>query len=356
MNQGLLQRGQEAIAKGLSWLRHHDDAISQMEDLSAHYKAPYLYAVLGNPVRARYYADLLQTRHLRADGDFRTSHLHKGWAHLPCSPANRYVYSNGWIIVGLRRLGICGAAIRGIEFIRRFQSAELGGFFSRFDVPSGQVDTRYLDSSSTSSAGLALLACGLVDEAVRAGDFILRLIEAQPEPDRYYFSSWEAGTEVMTDVWGDEDQSSVRGRKQFCLNAEADPLGELTWLIGKPMKFLCKLYDQTSERKYLDGAVNLFDFFHKLGEERWHNYGSCKIMWAGAELYQHTGEQRFAETAERIFDWFCRTQYPSGLWVHTLWYQSPEEQPLAAALDLVQELCAEMSDALFELGSTTSRP
>ena len=354
MNQELLQRGQEAIAKGLSWLRHHDDEISQIEDLSAHYKAPYLYAVLGDPVHARYYADLMQTRYLQADGDFRTNRLQKGWAHLPCSPANRYVYSNGWIIVGLRKLGVYGAASHGMEFVRRFQSPELGGVFSRFDVASGQVDTRYLDSSSTSSAGLALLACGLVEEAIRAGDFILRLLEAQSEPDHYYFSSWEVGTGLMTDVWGDEDQSSVRGRKQFCLSAEADPLGELTWLIGKPMKFLCKLYDQTLDRRYLDGAVNLFDFFRKLGEERWHNYGSCKIMWAGAELYRHTGEWRFAETAERIFDWFCESQYSSGLWVHTLWYQGPEDQPLAASLDLVQELCAEMSDTLFELSSITT--
>jgi len=344
-----MQRGREAIAKGLSWLRQHDDEIAHMNDLSAHYKAPYLYAVLGDPVRARYYAHLMQARYLQTDGDFRTHRMQKGWTHLPCSPANRYVYSNGWIIVGLRKLGVYGAASRGMDFVSRFQSRELGGFFSRFDVASGQIDTRYLDSSSTSSAGLALLACGLVDEAMRAGDFIVRLLDAQPEPHRYYFSSWEVGAGLMTDVWGDEDQSSVHGRKQFCLSAEADPLGELTWLVGKPMKFLSKLYDQTSEQRYLDGAVNLFDFFHRLGEGRWRNYGSCKIMWGGAELYRHTGERRFAETAERIFDWFCESQYSSGLWVHTLWYQSPEDQPMAGSLDLVQELCAEMSDTMFDL-------
>ncbi len=352
MDEELIQQGQKAIAQGISWLREHDTAISQIEDLSAHYKAPYLYAALGDPVRARFYADLMQMRYLQTDGDFRTSRVHKGWAHLPCSPANRYVYSNGWIIVGLRRLGVYGPAARGMEFVRRFQSPELGGFFSRFDVASGKVDTRYLDSSSTSSAGLALLACGLVSEAIRAGDFILRLLEAQPEPDRFFFSSWEVDAGLMTGVWGDEDLNSVHGRKQFCLSSEADPLGELIWLVGKPMKFLCKLYDQTSESKYLEGAVVLFDFFHRLGEGRWHNYGSCKIMWAAAELYRHTGERRYAETAERILRWFCRTQYPSGLWVHTLFYQSSEEQPLPASLDLVQELCAEMSDTLFELSTT----
>ncbi len=352
MNSDLLKRGQEAIARGLGWLRHHDDEICTMEDLHAHYKAAYLYAVLGDPVHGRYYADLMQKRYLQADGDFRTSRLQKGWANLPISPANRYVYSNGWIIVGLRKLGVYGAAHRGMDFVRRFQSPELGGFFSRFEVESSQVDTHYLDSSSTSSAGLALLACGLVDDAIQAGDFVLRLLEAQPEPERYYYSSWVAGAGLMTDVWGDEDQSSLRGRKQFCLSREADPAGELTWLVGKPMKFLTKLYDQTSDREYLDGAVRLFDFFHRLDEGRWHNYGSCKIMWAGAELYRHTGEQRFAETAERIFNWFCQSQDPSGVWVHHVWYSSPEDQPLAGSFDIVQELCAEMVDTIFELNPT----
>ncbi|NIM24771.1 MAG: hypothetical protein GTO43_11025, partial [Armatimonadetes bacterium] len=86
------------------------------------------------------------------------------------------------------------APSRGIDFVRRFQSPELGGFFSRFDVSSGRVETRSLDSSSTSSAGLALLACGCVKEATRAGDFLLRLIEAQPEPERHFYTSWDVDT------------------------------------------------------------------------------------------------------------------------------------------------------------------
>jgi hypothetical protein len=211
------------------------------------------------------------------------------------------------------------------------------------------VDTRYLDSSSTSAAGLALLACGFVAEASRAGDFILRLLEAQPRPGCYYYTSWKTGAGLMTDVWGEGEQSPLGGRKHYCLSTEADPLTELTWLIGKPMKFLAKLYDQTADRKYLDGAVELFDFFHRLGDGRWHNTGSCKIMWGGAELYRHTGERRFAETAERIFDSLCQSQNPSGFWVHTVWGGRPEAQPLTSSIDIAQELCAEMLDTMFEL-------
>lgn len=349
METELLEAGRATITRGLGWLERNRAQIATLEDLSAHYKAPYLYAAVGDPVKGRHYANLMQNKYQQVDGDFRTSTQDKGWSHLPCSPANRYLYSNGWVICGLRRLGFLGTAERGLDFVRRFQSSSLGGFASRFDPRTGQVIPRLLDSSSTSSAGLALLACGDVAAARRAGDFILKLLDAQPHPDRFYYCSWDVESGLMTDVWGDEDTSAIRGRKQFCLSTESDPRRELTWLVGKPMKFLARLYDLTGDDRYLAGARALLVFFERLDHERVHNYGSCKIMWASAELYRHTGETHFAQTAEEIFRWFCETMTPSGIWVHSLWYRTPEEQPLAAALDGVQELCAEMSDTLFEL-------
>jgi hypothetical protein len=348
MDSELLKQGRETAAKGLDWLHRHNDQISQIEDLSAHYKAPYLYAVLGDPVRAGYYADLMRTRYLQADGDFRTSRLNRGWADAPVMPAVRYLYPNGWIIVGLRKLGVYDAASRGVDFVRRFQSPELGGFFSSFDVSSGQVESGHLDTSSTSSAGLALLACGFVEEAAGAGDFLLKLLDAQPEFERHFYTSWHAEAGLVTDVWGDEDGRFPGGRAQFCLTTEADPLKEFIWFAGKAMKFLAKLYDQTSDRKYLDGAVNLFDFFQRLDEGRWHNTSSCKIMWASAELFRHTGEPRYAEAAERIFDSLCQSQTSDGIWVHTV-IGSREDQPMTATVDIAQELCAELIDAIFEL-------
>ncbi len=344
-----VEKCREAICGALEWLRSQDPQIEAMADLASHYKAPYLYSVVGDRVRARKYADLIGTRYLQPDGDFRTHPDAKGWGHLPCSPANRYIYSNGWLIAGFQKMGCYGLAQRGLAFIRRFQSPQSGGFYSRFDVASGAVVPAFLDSSSTSSGGLALLACGRVEEAVRAGDFVLDLLDAQPQPERFYFSSWETGKGLMTDVFGDEDQNALRGRKQYCLSAEADPAHELVWLIGKPMKFLAKLYDATGERRYLGGAAALFDFFHRLPEGRWDNYANCKVMWGAAELFRHTGDLRYYETTLRILEWMCDSRRPWGGWVHWLWYNSDEEQPFAAALDLVQELSGEMSDTLFEL-------
>ncbi|PKM69757.1 MAG: hypothetical protein CVU94_02350 [Firmicutes bacterium HGW-Firmicutes-19] len=349
MDPQLIEAGKETISRGVGWLKRNQSQIATLSDLSAHYKAPYLYAAIGDPVQGRHYAKLIFEKYQKADGDFRTAEKEKGWAHLACSPANRYIYSNGWVICGLRRLGYYGAAEKGMNFVRRFQTPKMGGFASRFEVHSGNVNLRFLDSSSTSSAGLALLACGDIKTAIQAGEFILRLLDAQPDPDKYYYCSWDEESGLMTDIWGNEDTGALRGRKQFCLSTETDPRYELTWLVGKPMKFLAKLYDMTGENRFLEGARRLLSFFERLDHERVHNYGSCKIMWASAELYRLTGETHFAKTAEEIFQWFCESMTPEGIWVHGLWYKHAEEQPLAASLDAVQELCAEMSDTIFEL-------
>ncbi len=339
----------QSVERACNWLKSQEEQIDQMEDLCSHYKAPYLYAVTGDRLQSRRYADLMAARYLQANGDFRTSPTQKGWHHLPCSPANRYIYSNGWVIVGLQKMGAYGMAKRGLDFVRRFQHPELGGFCSRYEIASETVDPTRLDTSSTASAGMALLACGQIEEARRAGDFVARVIDSNPEPLRFFFSSWEAGLGLMTDVFGEEDQNAVSGRKQYCLSAESSASQELVWLMGKPLAFLCRLYEATSEQTYLQAAISLFSFFRHLDDTKWSNPASCKVMWGGGDLYRQTGDRSVLQVVERLLQYFIDSQYESGIWVHTLWYQRPQDQPFAATLDLVQEVTAEISDTAYNL-------
>ena len=184
----------------------------------------------------------------------------------------------------------------------------------------------------------------------------MRVIESNPEPTRYFFSSWEVGSGLMTDVFGEEDQNVVSGRKQFCLSAESEASQELVWLMGKPLAFLCRLYDATSEMIYLEAARALFSFFEHLDETKWSNPASCKVMWGGGDLYRQTRDPSVREVVERLLRHFIDSQYESGFWVHTLWYREPDEQPFAATLDLVQELTAEISDTVYNLAEQADCP
>ena len=339
-----------AAAKAVDWLAarqqpdgFHDD----LDDLSGYYKSPYCYVVNGRSQQAGRCAEFIKKRYLQPNGDFRTRPDAKGWFHLPCSSHNRYVYSNGWLVVGLQKMGRYDLSIPGIRFIESMLSNAHGGAWSQ--CRDGKPVEEYMNTSSTASAGLALLVCGRIEKAVAAGDFVLRVIDAQTAPDRRFYCSWHVSKGLRTALSDDEDHSALASRKQYCLSAEHNAGGELTWMAGKPMKFLTALYDATNERRFLRGAAWLVDFFQKLTEERWTNYSSCKIMWATAALWRQTDEVFYLEICQRIADFLCETQLASGTWLHTLWYPSEAAQPLAMSLDMAQELGAELADVICDL-------
>jgi|GEM_PF-1204416 len=342
---------QGAIRKAASWADRRWDRIVEEPDLQAHYKAPAFWAAVGDAEMAGRHRKLICDRFLRDDGDFRMADDVKGFTLFPCTTVNQYIYPNGWLIVGMQKLGAYDVVAKALPFILRFQDPELGGFYYAFDPKTKEIDRRLLDSSSTSSAGLALLMTGRLEEARRAGDFVLRLLELQPNPDAYFFSCMRPDGQLHTDVFGSEDEWDGNGRKQKCLSAEADGHKELTWLIGKPTKLLAKLYTATGDSRYLDGAKRAFAFFHKLHPNAWTNYASCKTMWAGPELYRLTGEAIYAETATRLLDFYCRTQSDQGSWVHTLWYASEADQPFTWTADITFEYGAEFSDVIYELST-----
>ena len=344
-----LSRYQECIRKTVQWARGRYDRILQEKDLQGHYKAPAFWAAVGDAEMAGRCRQIIVDRFLREDGDFRMSDTVKGFTEFACTTVNQYIYPNGWITVGMQKAGAYDVVQKALKFILSFQDPKFGGFYYAFDPVKKVIDKRLMDSSSTSSAGMALLMAGRLDEARRAGDFVLRLLSLQPEPDKYYFSCIRPDGALHTDVFRTEDQWDPDSRKQKCLSATADGLNELTWLVGKPTKFLTRLYTATGKTEYLEGAKRAFFFFHKLHPNAWKNYASCKTMWAGAELYRITGESVFAETAVRLLDFYCQTQAPSGSWVHTLWYKSEEEQTFSWTADITYEYGAEFSDVVYDL-------
>ncbi len=344
-----VKKYQETLSRARSWVMANYTRLETESDLQSHYKAPYFWASMGDMEMAGRHIRIIQDRFLRDDGDFRMGENEKGFVQFQCTLHNQYIYPNGWIISGLRKLGAYDLARKGMSFILPFQDPKSGGFYRGFDPVRKLMFRDLMDSSSTSSAGMACLACGMMPEAERAGDFILRLLELQPQPDRYFFSCMTPDGRVHTDVFRSENQWDPESRKQKCLSTESDAGNELTWLIGKPNKFLSRLYTATGNTKYLDGARQCFKFFHRLEKNAWTNFASCKTMWAGAELYRMTGEKEFADVAIRILDHYCAAQTKSGTWVHTLWYKSEEEQTFSWSADITLEYGAEISDVLFDL-------
>ena len=351
LNDEQIERYTNTVRKAAGWVYEHLDELLKREDIQGYYKGPYAWAAAGDMKMAGIYRRVIGERFLRGDGDFRAAEDAKGFYKFECTVKNQYIYSNGWLNSGMQKLGAYDIVQKAQGFVLEFQDPTHGGFYNSFDPKTRTIDKSLMDSSSTSSAGLAFLVCGQVAQARRAGDFVLRLLELQPEPEKYFFSCMNPDGTVYTDVFAGEDQWDAEGRKQKCLSTTADGGADLTWLIGKPTKFLTRLYTATGDQRYLDGARKAFDFFHSLHENAWTNYASCKTMWAGAELFRITGEQVMTDTAIRILDFYCDTQSPEGTWVHTLWYDDPSAQTLEWSADITFEYIAEISDVIFDFCS-----
>jgi hypothetical protein len=175
-----LKRYTKTVALAAQWARNNWDRILAEKDLQGHYKGPYLWAAVGDMQMAALHRALFAERFLQEDGDFRSTPESKGFFEFPCTVDNQYLYSNGWIVSGMQKIGAFEIAQKGLDFLLRLQDSS-GGFYASYDPKKGKADNRLLDSSSTSSAGLACLFCGRLAEARRAGDFILHLLELQPE-------------------------------------------------------------------------------------------------------------------------------------------------------------------------------
>jgi hypothetical protein len=191
----------------LEWLRANQARAATMEDLASHYKAPYLYAVLGERVVARRYAQLFCNRYLQPDGDFRTCQEFKGWGHLPCSPANRYIYSNGWAIVGFQKMGDTGW--RGRARLRPAVSiAQLGGFLLALRHRAG----RWCRTSSIAPHVVGGLHCSPAARWRRRCEPASSVAPARRAAvaGPVLFLGWQTSSGLMTDVFGEEDQNALR--------------------------------------------------------------------------------------------------------------------------------------------------
>ena len=196
---------------------------------------------------------------------------------------------------------------------------------------------------------MALLACGKFEQAVKGADYLVRMMEDQPQRDRFFFTTLVKESGIFTDVFHNEDATAFDSRKHFCVSTEHNALYEMVWFLGMPMKILGLVYEVTSDKKYLDCAAQYFNFFNKLSSERWQNNSGTKIMWGTSELYHQTKKTEYYDAAVRYATWLTESQLESGEWVHSLWYKSIEEQPFQATLDLVQEYVSEFCATLYAI-------
>lgn len=216
-----------------------------------------------------------------------------------------------------------------------YQHPQLGAFYGeQYFHPAV-----YLNTNHTGMAGLFCLYSGLTEMAVRAGDFIVNHLIAQPSISTEFY--------IHTDTFGklilnDDDENNTWFRIDYTQTS-----GHY-WAFGTGAMFLSKLYLWTGEKKYLDTAKSLIRISQKLrsGYESWPSSG--KVAWGAASLYSITHELEYKEIAERICNkCFLEAQQKNGSWGPFFFHMGNAKTGYELS---IYELTAEFTLLLAEIG------
>jgi hypothetical protein len=212
-------------------------------------------------------------------------------------------YRNSYILIAALRLGRFDiASPAALEHYFRYQHKS-GGFCASLDP----AEQQRIDPLFTAVGGWVSLYTACLRRAVQAGDFLVGLIDGQPEmPERFYFQTDTRTGQCVTDVPEGETVMYFADRQKT---------RQHFFYAGALMGFLSDLYRATADQRYLDAAVRMFEFEQGMPPESFAWPSKCKVGWGAALLYSVTKDPAHRAMAEHVADvTFLAAQRDDGSW------------------------------------------
>jgi hypothetical protein len=283
--------------RGVEWLLDQQTAAGawrqlEVEVYDAYYKGSWALMAAGRLDAAHRLLTHVGRAFLTAEGDLepRLGPLHTGIARH---------YSSAYAVLGAQKLDRYEIAAPALRFLLSQQDPGHGGFYSVKTLPGARSRS---DSMSTAMCGVACLAAGQTAAAVRAGDYLLRMVEMQPAPDERFYMTLDAEGHLVTDSPQELTEWQV---------LQADQPNQRWFGAGLPFAFAILLHASTGERRFSELADWLFAFQSR-GGEPWDVPSSGKAGWGCSMLYHSTGEVRYREIALRVARQIMGYQTPAG--------------------------------------------
>ena len=303
----------------------------EIPNLRAYCKIPYALAVAGHPLVARRVLDHLDRTFLTFEGHYEDE---AGDSSDEVFAKHLYTYRDCWIAEAAQRIGRFDIAQRTGRFVLGFQDEATGGFRS---VPGeGRMDLL-----ATARTGMLCLFLGKLEQAVSAGEFLLRATEGQPEPEKaIYFTFDSSGSPIST---------PPEGEGELFYLIQTDECGQMYFYLGYPMAFLARLYQATGEERFLDGARGYFRLHEHCAADAFSSWPSGKSGWGAAILHTITEEEDYGRAAEVLADFLLHTQSPDGFWFNARAFSRVSDQPAATTFDATAEFVVWLSSILQEI-------
>ena len=157
-----------------------------------------------------------------------------------------------------------------------------------------------------SMCGLACLYTGEIIAARKAGHWLKKIMEAQPDfPNRLYtVFSREKGLETTP-------SANELFRQVVVANSRND---QAFFNPGIAASFLCRLYQSTQEKQWLHLAIQYMQFAEIASDDLFRLIRAGKVGWAASLLFRLTGNEKYRAMAIRIGQNLIELQSKEGYW------------------------------------------
>ena len=262
---------------------------SVVQDIDAFNKVPYALAVAGHPNEAR---ALLRWIESRSPSEGFASNFLRNTRRPPLRS-----YYLAWLAVGAETAGLTSTRDQALSAMLKFQNARFGGFYSEKRPHEEGV----LHVVVTSLCGYACIRTGRTHEAAKAGEFIVMMVKAQPDPRKLYYR--------------------LDTEKGLLLNYPVDSAKkrQIYTAVGSGILFLCELYRATKKERYIETARALFNFGLSCRCDIFQSFPGGKFGWGSSLLYRIEGNPLEKRVAERIASYLVQRQKDDGSWPVLEW-------------------------------------
>ncbi len=317
----------EARDRGGNFLltqQHPDGSFGPPErGLADYYKVISAFQVCGATHEANLLCDWIRKNGMTPQGDFGP--------RIAETFGYQYTYYNAWVILGAHRLGQYDLSQRGMDFLMGFWDSTSGGFYSSADE---RAATTPQDLWVVSGCGQAAVATGRTDVALAVGEWMRRVMEAQPDYPRKMYSVYTRAQGLIVEPPAGEDIRYVMScdatRDQYFFNP------------GIAGGFLVRLYLATGQAQWLDLARQFMRFAESASDYLFRLLRAGKVGWAAAMLYTLTGEEVYRQMALRVGRNLIAVQRDDGSW---LWGGHPSNDITAEMvvwLDEIYQACGDI--------------
>ena len=304
-----LESYREACRKGTDFLlrsMNRDGSIGPVQEGLYYYRVPWAYALMGEISAASRVMDWIRTNMFTPQGAF------EGTTPQGVFEQRYGSYPLACLLVGATMLQRFDITYPGTQRLLTWQDPQSGGFYNRRgEAPDGSEQELF----PAAQGGMSLLLVGQLDAALRAGEFLARLWELQPDVEHRLYHVFSPGKGLVTD-YAPEDEALYLTRK--------DEPWQHHYNGGIAAALLTKLHMATGAPKWLELARQYQNFSMTTHECQFQSMQTCKSGWGSGLLYVVTREEPYRDWTARLGDWFVEHQLEDGYWENTkIWAPNP---------------------------------